>query len=144
MKPQKHFHYSIVVLSWDHLLDAMSSSLGIRTSWLFSRTFFSTRQLHLPDKSFFFFRGVGKGKRRVLWQCTICVPPVTDRAEPRSFQWTSYSYFQSIYPCCCILHAYYTNSLVNADLFYANFTNMTFQKIPFPHLTHTIKHKFLH
>ena len=29
----------------------------------------------------------------------------------------------------------YTNSLVNADSFYANITNMTFQKIPSPHLT---------
>ena len=29
----------------------------------------------------------------------------------------------------------YTNSLVNANLFYANFTNTTFQKIPIPHLT---------
>ena len=38
----------------------------------------------------------------------------------------------------------YTNSLVNADLFYANFTNTTFQKEPrcmyltrIPSLTHT-------
>jgi hypothetical protein len=31
----------------------------------------------------------------------------------------------------------YTNSLVKEDLFYTNFTNMTFQKIPIPHLTHT-------
>ena len=38
----------------------------------------------------------------------------------------------------------YTNSLVNADLFYANFTNTTFQKIPIPHLTRTMKQKFLH
>ena len=38
----------------------------------------------------------------------------------------------------------YTNSLVNADLFYANFTNMTFQMIPIPHLTRTMKQKFLH
>ena len=29
----------------------------------------------------------------------------------------------------------YTKSLVNDDLFYANFTNMAFQKIPIPHLT---------
>ena len=28
----------------------------------------------------------------------------------------------------------YTNSLVNADSFYANLTNTTFQKIPIPHL----------
>ena len=38
----------------------------------------------------------------------------------------------------------YTNSLVNADSFYANFTNTTFQKIPIPHLTRTMKRKFLH
>ena len=38
----------------------------------------------------------------------------------------------------------YTNSLVNANLFYANFTNTTFQKIPIPHLTRTLKQKFLH
>ena len=31
----------------------------------------------------------------------------------------------------------YTNSLVNADSFYPNFTNTTFQKIPIPHLTRT-------
>ena len=31
-----------------------------------------------------------------------------------------------------------------ADSFYANFTNMTFQKIPIPHLTRTMKQKFLH
>ena len=37
-----------------------------------------------------------------------------------------------------------TNSLVNADSFYANFTNTTFQKIPIPHLTHTMQQKFLH
>ena len=30
-------------------------------------------------------------------------------------------------------------SLVKADSFYANFTNLTFQKIPIPHLTHTIE-----
>ena len=29
----------------------------------------------------------------------------------------------------------YTNSLVNVDLFYANFTYTTFQKISIPHLT---------
>ena len=29
----------------------------------------------------------------------------------------------------------YTNSL---DSFYPNFTNMTFQKVPIPHLTHTV------
>ena len=27
----------------------------------------------------------------------------------------------------------YTNSLVNADSFYANFTNTHFQKVPIPH-----------
>ena len=31
----------------------------------------------------------------------------------------------------------YTNSLVNADSFYTNFTNTTFQKISIPHLTRT-------
>ena len=29
----------------------------------------------------------------------------------------------------------YTNSLLNADSFYANFTDTNFQKIPIPHLT---------
>ena len=38
----------------------------------------------------------------------------------------------------------YTNSLVNADLFYANFTNTSFQKIPIPHLTCTMTQKVLH
>ena len=37
----------------------------------------------------------------------------------------------------------YTNSLVNADTFYANFTNTTFQKITIPHLTRTMKQKVL-
>ena len=38
----------------------------------------------------------------------------------------------------------YTNSLVNVDSFYVNFTNRTFQKFPIPHLTHSMKQKFLH
>ena len=39
----------------------------------------------------------------------------------------------------------YTNSLVKADSFYANFTNTTFQNIPIPHLTrHPMRQKFLH
>ena len=38
----------------------------------------------------------------------------------------------------------YTNSLVTAYSFYANFTNTTFQKVPIPHLTRTMKQKFLH
>ena len=38
----------------------------------------------------------------------------------------------------------YTKSLVNADSFYANFITTTFQKIPIPHLTRTMKQKFLH
>ena len=33
----------------------------------------------------------------------------------------------------------FTNSLVNADFVYANFTNLTFQKVTIPHLTHTMK-----
>ena len=39
---------------------------------------------------------------------------------------------------------WYTNSLVNADSFYANFTNKTFQMKPIPHLTCTMKQKVLH
>ena len=35
----------------------------------------------------------------------------------------------------------YTKSLVNANSFYANFTNTTFQKSPIPHLTCTMKQK---
>ena len=38
----------------------------------------------------------------------------------------------------------YTNSLVNAKSFYANFTNMIFQNVPIPHLTLTMKQKLLH
>ena len=37
-----------------------------------------------------------------------------------------------------------TNSLVKAELFYANFTNATFQKIPIPHLKPTKIQKFHH
>ena len=33
----------------------------------------------------------------------------------------------------------YANSLANADLVYVNFTNMTIQKVPIPHLTRTMK-----
>ena len=38
----------------------------------------------------------------------------------------------------------YTKSLVNTNLFYMNFTNTHFQKVPIPHLTRTMKQKFLH
>ena len=38
----------------------------------------------------------------------------------------------------------YTKSLVNTNLFYMNSTNTHFQKIPIPHLTRTMKQKFLH
>ena len=44
----------------------------------------------------------------------------------------------------CFIPPLSTNSLVNADSFYANFTNADFQKIPIPHLTRTMKQKFLH
>ena len=42
--------------------------------------------------------------------------------------------------CTCI----YTKSLVNTNSFYKNFTNTHFQKVPIPHLTRTMKQKFLH
>ena len=38
----------------------------------------------------------------------------------------------------------YTKSLVNTNLFNTNFTNTHFQKVPIPHLTRTMKQKFLH
>jgi hypothetical protein len=38
----------------------------------------------------------------------------------------------------------FNNSWVNAILFYTNFINMNFQKIPIPQLTRTMKQKFLH
>ena len=38
----------------------------------------------------------------------------------------------------------YTKSLVNTNLVNTNFTNTHFQKIPIPHLTRTMKQKFLH
>ena len=38
----------------------------------------------------------------------------------------------------------YTKSLVNTNSFYTNFTNTHFQKVPIPHLTRTMKQKFLH
>ena len=38
----------------------------------------------------------------------------------------------------------YTKSLVNMNSFYTNFTNTHFQKVPIPHLTRTMKQKFLH
>ena len=39
---------------------------------------------------------------------------------------------------------YYTKSLVNTNLVNTNFTNTHFQKVPIPHLTRTMKQKFLH
>ena len=36
---------------------------------------------------------------------------------------------------CRLGYQIYTNSFFNANSFYVNFTNMTFQKIPIPHLT---------
>ena len=38
----------------------------------------------------------------------------------------------------------YTKSLVNTNLVHTNFTNKHFQKVPIPHLTRTMKQKFLH
>ena len=38
----------------------------------------------------------------------------------------------------------YTNSLVNTNLVNTNFTNTHFQKVSIPHLTRTMKQKFLH
>ena len=38
----------------------------------------------------------------------------------------------------------YTKSLVNTNSFNTNFTNTHFRKVPIPHLTRTMKHKFLH
>ena len=38
----------------------------------------------------------------------------------------------------------YTNSLLIADSFYANFTNVNFQKIAIPHLTRPMKDKLFH
>ena len=42
------------------------------------------------------------------------------------------------------LEQLYTKSLVNTNSFYTNFTNTHFQKVPIPHLTRTMKQKFLH
>ena len=44
----------------------------------------------------------------------------------------------------CNVFKMYTNSLVTTDLFYANFTKTTFQNIPIPHLTPTMKQRVLH
>ena len=38
----------------------------------------------------------------------------------------------------------YTNSLMNADLFYAHLTNTTIQNVPTPHITCTMKQNFFH
>ena len=38
----------------------------------------------------------------------------------------------------------YTKSLVNTNLVNTNFANTHFQKVPIPHLTRTMKQKFLH
>ena len=38
----------------------------------------------------------------------------------------------------------FTKSLVNTNSFYTNFINTHFQKVPIPHLTGTMKQKFLH
>ena len=39
---------------------------------------------------------------------------------------------------------HYTKSLFNTNSFYTNFTNTHFEKVPIPHLTRTMKQKFLH
>ena len=43
-----------------------------------------------------------------------------------------------------LLPILYTKSLVNTNLVYTNFTNTHVQKVPIPHLTRTMKQKFLH
>ena len=43
-----------------------------------------------------------------------------------------------------LIHITYTKSLVNTNLVNTNFTNTHFQKVPIPHLTRTMKQKFLH
>ena len=43
-----------------------------------------------------------------------------------------------------VLEILYTKSLVNTNLVNTNFTNTHFQKVPIPHLTRTMKQKFLH
>ena len=46
--------------------------------------------------------------------------------------------------CIIYVHCTYTKSLVNTNLVNTKFTNTHFQKVPIPHLTRTMKQKFLH
>ena len=43
-----------------------------------------------------------------------------------------------------VVEGTYTESLVNTNLVYTNFTNTHFQKDPIPHLTRTMEQEFLH
>ena len=46
--------------------------------------------------------------------------------------------------CLVTAEVQYTKSLVNTNLVNTNFTNTHFQKVPIPHLTRSMKQKFLH
>ena len=45
---------------------------------------------------------------------------------------------------CLFERSILTKSLVNMNSFYTNFTKTHFQKVPIPHLTRTMKQKFLY
>ena len=72
-----------------------------------------------------------------LWIYQSIMSASSDKTETDTH---TFSYIHSIFR----RNMNYTKSLVNTNSFYTNFTNTDFQKVPIPHLTRTMKQKFLH
>ena len=70
-------------------------------------------------------------------QIQICCTTITNMQ-------TELQYVRLYKKCVTEKRTKYTKSLVNTNLVYTNFTNTHFQKVPIPHLTRTMKQKFLH
>ena len=71
-----------------------------------------------------------------LWIYQSIMSASSDKTETDTH---TFSYIHSIFR----RNMNYTKSLVNTNSFYTNFTNTDFQKVPIPHLTRTMKQKFL-
>ena len=54
-----------------------------------------------------------------------------------------YQIFSTLANGTDLIRQKYTKSLVNTNSFCTNFTNTHFQKVPMPHLTRSMKQKFL-
>ena len=98
------------------------------------------------EKVFFFHQNVPCWRRVKLILGLPCLPTwIMKRFNPyNNIEFIRWFHEFSVTTNLQIFQETDTNSLVNADSFYANFANIPFKKIPVPHLTHTIKQKFLH